>query len=275
MTTTATAIENFAKTIKKHSAKKVGNAAEIIQNIKQVKEKNLPVYDDDKIKVFLTQRAKALSILIDNLIVTKLSEQYHMLDNSLFKLKRHLYLTDGVLVEDKTLAIAKKNGLTHVECPLFLHVPINDKTVEVAKIRKTESYWGNGYFNEKKRRQIITSITANVPEVPLTVMLQARKALGYYHKIISDIYDNEITNDLYVEEASPTLEIIWIPTVESLNVKVDTVNIPAPKNYDPALLLKREDRYFLVGLWETDDELPFENILREFTVGNIKFPKKD
>lgn len=262
MTATATAIDNFEKTVKQHAAKKVGDVAELLEQIKIVKTATPPVYEESQIKVFLVQRAKALNVLIDNFLVAKLSSQYPLIDNKLFSFKRHIYLKDGVIVEDSTAAI--KAQAVHVEIPLFIHTDMNSKRIELEKFRKTTN-----------QQQITTVLSSAVPVPPTEVAELGRKALGFYHGLLADIYNNPNTSDLFAQEASPTLETMWIPTVSSINVKVDVQNIPKPKRYDPALLMKHRDRYYLVGMWEIKEELPFEGILREFTVGPVQFPKKN
>lgn len=273
-TATLTAIKNFEKTVKQHAAKKVGNVSEIIQQIETVKKATPSVYDETKIKAFLSQRAKALSVLIDNLIVAKLSSQYPMLDDSIFNLKRHLFFSGGKLVEDRTQKVSDGRA-AHVEAQLFVIAGINEKKVQLGKhVTRT------GY--DYNRQQVTTTITANVPSLPISVAAQGRKALGYYHNALADIYSDELTNDLLSDEVigpEPTLEVMWIPTTHSLNVKVDVVQLPVPVpsprvHYDPALILRHKHRY-LIGLWEIKDEKPMEGILREFTVGPAKFPEKE
>jgi hypothetical protein len=264
-TATATAIDNFDKTVRSHTAKKVGDTAQILTQIDKIKNSNPPVYEEDKIKVFLNQRAKALATLIDNYMVAKLSSQYPLLDESLFKLKRHLYIRGGVITDDRTSPI--KDTVRPTEVPLFIHAPSGDKKVELSKFRRSESQtWG--------QRRITTTITASVPVVPPNVAEEGRKALAFYYAAMSELYSKPLTSDLLSPDAPPTLETLWIPTVQSMNVQVDVQNIPAPRRYDPALLLNHKGRYYLVGLWEIKEEEPFENLLREFTVGAAKFPKK-
>lgn len=261
VTATATAIDNFEKTVKQHVAKDIGNVETLFEQIEKVKTTNPTVYDEGKIKVFLTQRAKALNVLIDSFLVAKITSKYPLLDNDIFSLKRHIYLSGGIIVEDSTAVV--KATAVHVEIPLFVHVDMNIKRVELEKFSKSTS-----------TQKITTTLSAAVPEPPPEVVELGHKSLGFYHGILAEIYSSQITSDLFVPEASPTLETMWIPTLDSVKVKVNTENIPAPKSYDPALLLKHRGRYYLVGLWDIKEELPFEGILREFTVGDGKFPKK-
>lgn len=268
MTTTAVAIENFEKTINAHTAKKVADTKGILEQITQIKNAQINVYEETKIKTFLSQRAKALQVLMDNYIVSKLSESLHLLDDSIFRLKRHLYVKNGTLIDDRTEA--EKQGGNHVECSLFMHAKLGTKKVELGKLRTTRSSddsWG--------RTTETTTLSATVPDVPESVMALARKAMGTYHKIMSDLYNDSTTADLVADESVPTLEVLWIPSVESIDVKVNKETVRLPQSYDPALLMNRKGRYYLIGLWDSKDEEPFENILREFTVGSIPFPKKE
>jgi hypothetical protein len=265
MTATATVIENFEKTIRENSVKKVGDAATILKQIEVVKTAVPLVYEEDEIVVFLKRRATALAVLFDNFLVAKLSGQYPLLDEKIFGLQRHLYVKNNVIVDDRT-AKAKVRGL-HIQTPLFVHAPVQTKTVVVGKYR--HGIQRMGYLSTRT-----ITLSAPVPTLPLEVAELGQKAFGSFHNMVADSYNNPITSGLYSEKASPRLEVMWIPTVESFKVEVDTTNIPTPQHYDPALLLKVMDRYYLVGLWDIKDELPFENILREFTVGTVQFPKR-
>ncbi len=289
MITTASAINSFEKIVKQHAARKVGDTSEILEHIERIKHANPPVYDETKIKTFLGQRAKSLSVLIDNYYVAKLTAQFPLLDNSIFDLKRYLTIDNGVIVGDSTSKpdhSKTKKLLQVIQTGLFVHGPMDHtRRIEVAKYRKTQkkTITLNSYGDKTTRNiTLTTNITAAVPEAPLATAELGRKAIGVYYGILAEILSNSTTSDLFALEETPTLETMWIPTPHSLQfTKVKTIkvlsvekSIPKPQSYDPALLLKHRDRYYVVGLWDINDELPFEATLREFTVGPVKFPAK-
>lgn len=261
---TVTAIDNFEKILKQHTAKKLGNAASILEKIQMIKTTNPPIFEEDKVNVFLTQRVKALGVLIDNFMVAKLSSRYPLLDKKIFDFKRYIYINNRVILEDMTIKSKERTSSsgasvgTQIETALFVHTEMNKQKKEIGKCYQ----YGD-----------TLALWVTVPIVPLPLVELGRKALGFYYNLLAEIYNNPLTSDLYSVKAQPMLEILWIPTLESINVKVDA-KIPVPKRYDPALLLNTGQRYYLVGLWSIKEELPFEGILREFTVGPAEFPKK-
>ncbi len=267
MSDTATAINEFDATIKARTVKGLGDHVKILAQIKKIKEMNPSSYEEDKLKIFFTERGKALSILIDNYIIARLSKQFPMLDNELFKLKRYLYLQNNKLVEDKTVSI-KEMPSEQVEVSLFVHCDSGLKTETLCKQSKTVTTMHGA------RKVKTTNITAVVPSVPVDVLEQGRKAVAFYYNIIADVYSDNATSDLFQPKNHPRLETLWIPTVNSLDVKVDMKNIPDPVRKDPALLLHAHGSYYIVGLWDIAEEEPFDVLLREFSVGQAKFPTK-
>lgn len=264
---TSIAISDFENIVKKHTAK-VGNAKNLLAQMEKIKNTTPAVFDEEKIKLFLSQRGKALTLLLEHYMVAQLSEAFPMLDDKIFNMKRHLYFSpDCKLVEDRTSE--NKSNLHHVTFPLFLRSSIGLKRIEIGKlIKRTKT----AFSTEQKT----IKIDAKVPDLPPAISQLGNKARGTYFRLIGDMYHNPIVGDIMVEEDKPTFEIMWIPTPESLNITVstETTKIVAPTRIDPALLLKYKSRFFVVGLWDIKDELPFEGILREFSIGSVKFPSK-
>ena len=192
------------------------------------------------------------------------------------------------MVEDATEEL--KYRATHLEVPLFAHAKADaDKKMELGRYKKTSvaevlhgtylervTVYSTTSWGGRDTKETTVTVTVAVPETPPSVTERGRKALGLFYKTLGEAMSDPKTSDLFENLEKPTLETIWIPAIQSLNVKVEEKVTLAPRpNPDPALLLRHSGRYYLVGLWNIGDELPFEHILREFSVGSVEFPKKD
>lgn len=66
-------------------------------------------------------------------------------------------------------------------------------------------------------------------------------------------------------EGEVEVGVLWCPTEESWSLKDEPIR---PKG-DPAVLVRHNKTVYLVGYFDTPDEKPIDNIIREFTSGKI------
>lgn len=260
---TIEAIENFKKTIKSHSSKE-GNHVEIKEAIKKVKGASPDIYSNVRVEIFLKARAKAISELTNRYITAVFSSQYPLLSNEILKLKRYLYLQGEKIIEDTTSPITEKEKGKKIEIPLFAKAEFkNIGATKLDLIKKTKrDPWGGHTTN---------TITATLPEPPQQVVRAAKNAIGFYHKTISDIYTDDLLDNMFDNIPDPKLNVIWIPAVNTLSIKTE---IKAPKRIDPALLLSLGEQNFVVTTWDIEEEKSYEWFLREFSIGNAQIHKE-
>jgi hypothetical protein len=278
MSGTLTAMNEFAKTVKEHATKRVGDPEEIREKILRCKAANPPVFEEKEVAGFLKARAKTLKTLIGQYVLARLSAHYPVIDEKLFDLNRFLYFKKGSLVADDTKA-RKESGARAEKVRLFAYCSLENPKDTLAKFSYLEGgrlHPTAGYWVAKKRHTI--EVTATLPKPPAEVLVAGRKALGVYHKLVGDLLTDTELGELYDESEAAFLAATWIPTATSLSVKIETKELPrplpAPATLDPALLLEVPPHVFLVTLWDAvDEEEPFEHYLREFSKGSAKIEK--
>lgn len=100
----------------------------------------------------------------------------------------------------------------------------------------------------------------------------AQEALGHYHLARAVCYArgidiaSDMIPDRYSRE-SAKVRIIWGPNVDVLTV---TAMPPRPAG-DPAIILALNGENYLLDFYDTPDETPISNLIREFSEG--KLPK--
>lgn len=256
---TLDAINDFEKTIKANCTKEKIDFNGFADKIVKIKKMNPPVYEKDKINVFLNRRATAISELLNKYIQAYIGKEYPLIDESLFKFKRYLYMNkESKVVKDITTEIdkgsAKAEKIKKVEVPLFIYCPLNQESVEIGKYQRR-----TGWSHYR------TTISASLPKPPREIMAKANTALANYYRVMSKLYGDDRINDLLTQAFSPQVGAIWIPTIDNLTVKTEIKNV-RPKNADPALVLVSNDQRYLVGTWNIKEEYPFEHFLKEFTI---------
>lgn len=289
MTTTLEAIEQFEETIKSHTTKKHHPVAKILTEIEELKNRNPAVFDEKSLKAFLEQRTKVLNILVDSYFIAKLSQFFPAIDGALFKLRRHLLLKrDGrgefSLITDKTIPVpipegdsvpdrltrsrtrrARKTDYRQLEVPLFAYVPLNgDHICNLGAFSRTTH---NGW----SRRTTKVQVTGKLPGVFGANLKRAYcEALSQCYSIVAEAYAHPVICDLLLSK-EPQVEVgaIWIPAPDKLSVKSE-VKVQSIRPRDPAMVLRVRDNYFLVKMWEVDEEISLERYMREFTTGSLK-----
>ena len=278
---TTVAIRDFEKIIKKNStSSKKKELKGILDVIDKVKNQNPQVYSENMIGQYLKDRASILQKVVDDYFVKAMSTEFPLLSNEIFDLKRCLAIERKgkvyTIVEDIYGEKSKKKRLTKIEMPLFAYVPLfkGEHKAELGKIIKTVqhpySYSGHSYTSRRTYK-----VYATLPGTIGPNLRQAyREALSHYHRTVADILENPSIGEIVMQKnllAEPEIGAIWIPTPESLDLKVtEEIINKRPKDIDPAMILKLKDKNYLVKTWQVDDEEPFEHYLREYSTGDLK-----
>ncbi len=283
MTSTELAIAEFLKTIERYSARVEDEQLEsIVDGIDRLRQQNPAVYDEKTVARYLRDRARTLKRLVDEYFVASIANKFPLLSGELFGLKRHLTLVNqgrawSVVRDDsegeeydKEQERKGKTRVERVQVPLFAYIPLfNGKhTAELGSFsrRRTNSYGDTRMTTVKIKAKLPGSIGPNLKNA-------YRDVLSHYFGVLSEMFTNPVAGDIMYAKgnlAQPEVGAIWIPTPESLNVKVDKKIIQKRKDLDPAMILRVRGNSYLVQTWRVDDEEPFEHYLREYSVGDLK-----
>jgi hypothetical protein len=99
----------------------------------------------------------------------------------------------------------------------------------------------------------------------------AQEAMGHYHLARSLCYTHgidlqkDIAGDNYYRRDQQKVKIIWGPNVDVLTV---TATPPRPAG-DPAIILALHGENYLLDFYDTPDETPISNLIREFSEGKL------
>ena len=147
--------------------------------------------------------------------------------------------------------------------PLFLCAAVDSETASFSSMKKTT---GSSWY----RRTTTISINTKVPHIPENILRKEKmECMNHYYEICAEIYkDKKLHPSLenYVPE-TPSFEIMWIPTANSMDVKSEVKYKKIVK--DPVLLMNVFGRKFVVAKWDIKDEEEYGHLVREFTEGNI------
>lgn len=277
-------IGNFEGTLVKFSEVSEENKKqEILSKIEQINGLNPNVYERVRLKTYLKKRASILQTLADDYLTAEISSRFPLINDGLFALRRSLYIENTrngyQILEDITAledvpAISKKheslNNVERIEVPLFAYTSLDDEreehktllgkiTIDRRKIRDMD------YENTYEKN---LWITANLPGENLDGMLRKARyeALGEYFSILGKAMKLPVVGDILSQEIDlmPDIGAIWIPTADSLDLRV-TEHLVHREYIDPAMILSARDKKYLITTWNVKDEEPFEHYLREFT----------
>ncbi len=282
MSSTAIAIENFPKTLKRYSTSVGDKELEsIVTEIDTLRHKNPAVYDEKTVAVYLKERAKTLTKRVNEYFVASIANKFPLISDELFQLKRNLTIVNlgkipKVIRDDTELEKydaeqerEKEVKIKRIQVPLFAYTPLfnGEHTARLGKFSKIiENSWG-----EEVRRTV--TIEAKLPGNTGSDLRSAyRGALSHYFGVLSKMFTNPVAGDIiYAEEnfAKPEIGAIWIPTPGSLSICVDDRLIQR-KNLDPAMVLRVGGNNYLVKTWCVDDEEPFEQHLKKYSVEDLK-----
>ena len=91
---------------------------------------------------------------------------------------------------------------------------------------------------------------------------RVRRALAYLQLFGVLLFDAGMADSGYDQHQ---VGVLWAPTDEAWSFRGEA---PRPKG-DPAILLKSGDVVYLLGYFDTPDEKPIANLIREFTEGPL------
>lgn len=189
--------------------------------------------------------------------------------NSLFDLEREIKIPTEIIKVDRNEELLQVGTAT---------IPI------IAKILYGSSHWNySGDVPIKRKEKSYGSdrvtnadftVTAPAPCLTREVKEKASEAMALAYEVCAESLRNpwirkyllareEISiPEQILEIVEPRLEIIWKPTLKSLDIRVEK---PEPIDPDPALLLKFNNYRHLVTTWDVHDEEPLAHYLAEFS----------
>ena len=276
MVGTAIAIERFPKTLNRHSRKtKKGELEEILTKIYVVRTANPTVYDNKSIHKYLKDRAKVIEGLVEDYFTAATAQEFPLLSDELFQLKRHITVEKGekgyAVVRDNTEPDRRKRArgeARKLEIPLFAYTELlrGDHKVELGKFSKRET-------RDYHTKTTTVKIGAELPGVIGPNLRDAyRGALSHYFGIMSNVFAEPTIGELMLQDQlqAPEIGAIWIPTLESLQLKVsEKIKIEEPKVLDPAMIMRVRGQSYLVDTWDVDNEEPYKKHILEFATGNV------
>ena len=129
------AIDAFPKTVEQYSTKASQRDVEkVVSTIDRIKNTNPPVYNERAIAEFLMGRSTHLTTLVDDYFVKSMSEEFPLIDDKLFELKRHLTLVkegrkysvmrDNTELESTKDKEKRKIQTKEITIPLFAYTPL-------------------------------------------------------------------------------------------------------------------------------------------------------
>lgn len=107
---------------------------------------------------------------------------------------------------------------------------------------------------------------ASLPSgINASMFANIRKCIAYLRMFNLMTFERGIAREGRGWKRDIQVGVLWAPTPESWTLKDTAVR---PKG-DPAVLVQKDDVTYLVGYYDTPDEQPIDNIIREFTSGNV------
>lgn len=279
---TVAAIQSFPKLVRENTVKKPPSASESLAKLKKVLTVSpRPNFNQKQLKQFFDKRAEVVEFLIDEIFISHLSQEFPLISDDLFKMKRYLLIRSGNVLSDTTKPVElyapvdpnivakkkqkpKKIQGTVVNIPLFVYTPLPTKgPVELASYKKTSRH---SYYRRTEKTKLSTELPGEFGD---KLQEKFTEAVAKTYRILATCYE-KLQSISYQEQSALGFEVgaIWIPTIESINVKseIKTERI----NLDPAMILRVRGKSFLITMWEVEDEKPIEHYIREFTTGSLK-----
>lgn len=196
-------------------------------------------------------------------IASKISQEFPLLDNSLFTTERAIKVQniqgEFTLVEDylePPKEQKKQEGkiyTRYINIPLLVSCDLDENQAFI------------GHFDLPGKKSQHACLTAPLPAaMPIEIYKLQIKSSKIINNAIADLLDDEITaleivrnglRDFYRTD----YRIYWIPTLEELKPK----DIQ-PKPRDPILVMNAVGRRFLIGEWDEPNNSPLKAVLEEF-----------
>lgn len=271
---TETVVKNFEKIVSGAATTNVGRTEMVLRAIRKAKASVPANLSDDNLRAFVRARREALKKLSGDYFIARMTSSYGLIDEALFNLTRRIVVDGKKVTYDTTGPVEKSSGKT-LEIPLFPWVELDDeREIVLGKWTERRNIDQGGW---SKTRSKTTEVKTKVPTVPDEVRLKGAKAIAVYHGILAEMYSKEELHDIVDKregaEYGPSLAVTWIPSPDTMTIKITETEKTWPRHPDPALLLIADGRTFLVDTWVDDGEEPFDHFLREFTSG--VYPKKE
>jgi len=276
-------VGNFEAFVKSHINKEsISDTKEIKKKLRRMRKLDIPNFDKVQAQQIMLERVSHQKDLATNFLLTSIQKHFPLISDELLSKKRFFVLkaestTSGSikisLIEDslhESIAneMANKNiDSCKVEVKLIISCPLG--SIKDQKIGDCIYTQGRDSYNGRLIQSNI-AIHAKIPKKPEAAILSLKaNALQIFYKTIAEMVGNKDMTSSTQENGnafSPEFYMAWIPSPKSLSF--ETTIIPADR--DPALLMKICDKYFLLGTWDVEEELPIDSYLREFSSGSMK-----
>lgn len=255
---------------------------EILEKINKLKDLKQEYRGEAHLKAFFEKRQQLLDKLAKSYLASLLSAKMPRISRKLFDLQRHIVIntTKDEIVKDLRHKDDEKNSdLRTINCPLFHYVPFADCTevVELGAYERTKSVRRrysayDGSYTERTRTRY--KLIAQLPKPPVEIEIKANQALVTLHQIYSKIFQEPALSTIFKKPKTEELGVIWIPSRDYVRLikETKTSRIPNPppvRSLDPALILTVDNNMFLSATWNIKEEENYENLLREFTSGDL------
>ncbi len=235
---------------------------QLARNIDRLMSVHSYEFEQDKIKsAIYTLANNYLQAYLRN----RLGKKYPRLSDDLFELEREV-------TPPLTLHPSRSQDdyeVEKVQIPVLALVNYGDSRVSYE--RKTNITRKGGYGTET----CAVKISAPVPLLTHKVKEDAGEAMAYALDVcagalrdaqarwyISRALKNTPPESGLIEVLKPRLEVLWKPRLEDFVIEVE---IPEPRERDPALLLNVDRDRYLVSVWDVVEEEPLKHYLSEFT----------
>lgn len=151
----------------------------------------------------------------------------------------------------------------------FAFKPLEDRRAEqrAGELRSTRKYGGMSSMTLR--------VSAVLPDgIGERHVRLAQEALGHYHLARALCYSQgidlraDLGGENYYRDSDQKIRVIWGPNVDVLTVMATP---PRPAG-DPAIVLALHGENYLLDFYDTPDEMPITNLIREFSEGRLPKP---
>lgn len=220
-------------------------------------------------------RIEVANAIVNRYIANCISKTFPMLDPEIFELRRYIVVEVNPSLDEDAIRVVGEgrgsppavkatptNGVytRYIAMPLLVKADFDDaRRVHLGRV----SYPGQA------RRSISATCTFPGGVTP-SVVRATDTARAIVFEAFATLLRNRISADVvrtwHSGQFQPSIEAYWIPTLESMTVNAS----PSRTGADPAVVIEIMDQRFLVGMWDSDEELPLDSLMREFSVGRFR-----
>ncbi len=262
----------------------------IVNGIEKVIKHTPAIYDQEKLKEYLTKRSALLKKLVDEYIDATISQEFPKISEEILKIKRQLLLKKNgnsglTIIRDFAESVRTKEENKKIEnkeyfeatMPLFVYTNIlkADDEVQMTKIKipikiPSRDYYGHVIKYHSNTKTI--SIDAKFDDAKQNAVKEnyekIMEALSRYYSKLKESYKNPILREVLtqVKMEAPEIGIIWTPKTDELNIEPDpkiAKNKSKNANTIMPVLEIKEKPYLITTLKTKEDSV--DNYLKQLT----------